>query len=304
MLLVAPSVAADPSDASDVSGETSACREHTEVSVTCEVWSEAMGRDISVVVKPSATPENGKVIQFLDGVHGGDGWSWRALDYVEQDEATIVFPSADSRSFWLDWDSTAPNGKEMKYETFMTEELPDFLEQEFDVAAGGRERTGVVGLSSGAYAAVNLASKHPQMYRSVLALSGYYNNQLLAGRTAVELTTITHGEENDGIPWDSEASRMQDNPWLKIDNLTMPVHMAVATGIPDPRSNYDVTTTVQGAAIEAGSLGATAAWDLWSRLHAKDNVHITYMPLGIHAYDTWLNAAFKDQKLYWQFAEF
>ncbi|WP_145940827.1 alpha/beta hydrolase [Corynebacterium glyciniphilum] len=280
------------------------CRNHTAVSVTCEVWSDSMQRYIPVVVKPASTPGNDRVIQFLDGVHGGDGWSSRAMDYVADDDATIVFPSADSRSFWVDWDSTAPNGKELKYETFLTRELPAYLETEFDVPNGGRERTGVVGLSMGAYSAVNLASKHPGMYRSVLALSGFYNNQMLAGRLAVDGTAITHGEDNAGVPWDSERSRMQDNPWINVDNLTMPVHMAVATGLPDPRSSYPLRTTVDGAVIEIGSLGATAAWDLWTRLNGKDNVTITYTPVGIHAYDTWINAAFKDQKLYWRFADF
>ncbi|WP_420099912.1 alpha/beta hydrolase [Corynebacterium sp.] len=280
------------------------CREHRAVSVTCDVRSESIGRDISVVVKPSPTPANGKVVQFLDGVHGGDGWSSRAMEYVADDEESIVFPSADPRSFWVDWDSTAPNGLEMKYETFMTEELPDYLESEFGVADGGRNRTGVVGLSMGAYSAMNLASKHPAMYRSVLALSGFYNSQMLAGRLAVDATAITHGEDTAGVPWDTEQSRMRDNPWLDVANLTMPVHMAVATGIPDPRSDYPLRTTVDGAVIEVGSLGATAAWDLWTRLHGKDNVSITYTPVGVHAYDTWMNAAFRDQKLYREFTRF
>lgn len=287
-----------------VSGLPATCGAHSEVSVSCDVWSESMQRDIPVVVKPALTEGNDKVIQFLDGVHGGDGWSGRAMDYVADDDATIVFPAADSRSFWVDWDSPTPEGAELKYETFMTDELPSYLEQEFAVPNGGRERTGVVGLSMGAYSAMNLAAKNPSMYSSVLALSGFYNNQTLAGRASVDLTALTHGEDNSGIPWDSERSRMQDNPWLNIENLTMPVHVAVATGLPDARSSYPPRTTFDGAILEFGSLGATAAWDLWARAHGKDNVTVTYAPVGIHAYDTWMNAAFRDQRLYWQFNQF
>lgn len=272
--------------------------------MTCQVWSESMGRDIRVVVKPSATPENGKVIQFLDGIGGGEGWSYRALEHVADDDATVVFPDADSRSFWVDWDTAAPDGREMQYETFLTVELPAYLEEEFGVRDGGRDRTGIVGLSMGAYSAVNIAAKHPDMYRSVLALSGFYNNQSLGGRLATDGTRFTHGDTNDGMPWGDERSRREDNPWVNVDRLTMPVHMAVATGIPDPRSDYPLGTTVDGAVIEVGSLAATGSWDLWTRLHGKDNVHITYMPAGIHAYDTWINAAFLDQKLYRHFARF
>lgn len=50
----------------------------------------------------------------------------------------------------------------MKYETFMTEELPAFLESAFGVPGGGRDRTGIVGVGMGAYSAMNLASKHPR----------------------------------------------------------------------------------------------------------------------------------------------
>lgn len=151
---------------------------------------------------------------------------------------------------------------------------------------------------------MNLASKHPEMYRSVLALSSFYHNQLIAGRTAVELSALIHGEENNGIPWDSEYSRMQDNPWLNLGGLTMPVYVSVATGVPDPRSDYDLGPTVSGSVLEVGSLGAAASWDAWTRMNGMDNVTVTYAPVGIHAYDTWINAAFKDQKLYWQFNRF
>lgn len=290
-----------PGAAADTPGS---CRHHTAVSVTCQVWSEAMQKEVPVVVKPALTPGTDKVVQFLDGIDGGDGWSARALDHVAADDATVVFPAAEPRSFWVDWDSATPDGAVLKYETFLTTELPDYLESEFGVPDGGRARTGVVGLSMGAYSAVNLASKHPGMYRSVLALSGFYNNQLLAGRLAVDGTAHTHGEVTKGVPWDSEHSRKRDNPWINVDNLTMPVHMAVATGIPDPRSSYDLGTTVAGAGIEVGSLGATAAWDLWTRLRGRDNVTVTYTPVGIHAYDTWINAAFTDQRLYWRFTRF
>lgn len=280
------------------------CEAYKKSAVSCKVYSPSMDRHIPVVVKPAKTAGNNKVIQFLDGIDGGDGWSARSINYVDDDDATIVFPAADPRSFWVDWDNPAPGGKEMKYETFMTQELPAYLEKEFGVENGGRDRTGIVGLSMGAYSAVNLASRNPGMYRSVLALSGFYNSESLSGRISIDGTALTHGEVNDGQPWQSEASRRANNPWANVDKLDMPVHMAVSTGIPDPRSNYPLGTTVSGALIETGSLGATVAWDLWSMLHGKNNVHVTYVPVGIHAYDTWINAAFRDQKLYWKFNRF
>ncbi|HIW91648.1 MAG TPA: esterase family protein [Candidatus Corynebacterium avicola] len=280
------------------------CESYKKSAMTCKVWSESMDRHIPVVVKPAKTPGNDKVIQFLDGIDGGDGWSSRAINYVDGDDATVVFPAAEPRSFFVDWDAPAPGGKEMKYETFMTRELPAYLEKEFGVPNGGRERTGIVGLSMGAYSAMNLASRNPDMYRSVLALSGFYNNQSLVGRISIDGTAMTHGDDNNGMPWQSETSRAANNPWANVDKLDMPVHMAVSTGIPDPCTNYPLRTSFDGALIETGSLGATIAWDLWTKLHLKNNVYVTYVPVGIHAYDTWVNAAFRDQKLYWKFNRF
>lgn len=267
-----------------------------------------MDRDIQTVVKPSITEGNDKVIQFLDGIHGGDGWSSRALEYVEHDDATIVFPAADERSFWVDWDSPAPpNGELMLYETFLTQELPEYLEANFGVPGGGKHRTGVVGMSMGSYSAMNIASKHPEMYRSVLALSGFYNNQSLSGRAAIEMSADSHSAQgNNGIPWDSESSRSEDNPWLNVDKLDMPVYVATSTGIPDPTDFelYDSQTLFDGGTLEAGTLAIAVSWDVWTRLHNKPNVHVTYVPTGIHGWNTWIRAAFTEQKLYWQFNQF
>ena len=62
--------------------------------------------------------------------------------------------------------------------------------------------------------------------------------------------------------------------------------------------------SVEGGFLEAGTLVETAAWDVLSRLNGKSNVHITYIPTGIHAWNTWIRAAFTEQKLYWQFNQF
>ncbi|WP_027018902.1 alpha/beta hydrolase [Corynebacterium sputi] len=290
------------------------CTAHRGTAVKCEVWSDAMDKPIPTVIRPSLTDNNSRVVQFFSGIDGGDGWSTRSdqdgksvLEHLEDEDATLIFPTSDARSFFVDWDSPAPpNDTKMKYETFITEELPTYLEANFDVPAGGKGNTGLVGISMTGYSVVNLAAKHPDLYKSVLAMSGFYNTQGPIGRAATDLSVNTHGETNSGVPWDSEASRAEDNPWRNIDNLTMPVHMATATGIPHETDlqDYETQTLVEGGFLEAGTLVETAAWDVLSRLNGKSNVHITYIPTGIHAWNTWIRAAFTEQKLYWQFNQF
>lgn len=271
--------------------------------LTCDVPSVSMGRDISVVVKPGDDPD--RVIQFLDGIEGGDSWSDIALPHLAEETATVVFPSAEERSFWVDWDAASPpNNLQMSYETFLTQELPAYLTENFSVKPN--PRTGVLGISMGAYSAVNLASKHPETYTSVLAMSGFYNNQDPAGRAVTDLTTFTHSENNTGIPWADESSRAADNPWNTIDNLAADTIITTATGIPDQvdTAEYDLPTLIGGGILEAGTLGVTASYDLWTRLHTKNNVSVRYIPTGIHSWTTWMRAAFTEQKLYWEFADF
>lgn len=276
---------------------------------TCAVRSEAMDRDIPVVVRPS--PENGapenenKVIQFFSGIDGREGWinqrdanDVRVMDHLREEDATLVFLTSEARSFYVDWDSPAPpDDVVMKYETFVTEELPAFLEHELEIPDGGHGRTGLVGLSMTAYSVLNLASKHPDRYASVLAMSGFYNNQSLVGRAATDLSAETHGENNSGVPWDNEFSRAQDNPILNVQNLNMPVYVSTSTGIPHDtdREDYSEQTLLEGAGLEAGTLIATLSLDAWARLLNKPNVQVTYVPTGIHAWNTWLRAAFTDR---------
>lgn len=275
--------------------------ESTTPALTCDVPSASMGRDISVVVKPGDDPD--KVVQFLDGIEGGDSWSDVALPHLSEETATVVFPSAEERSFWVDWDvASPPNNLQMSYETFLTQELPAYLTENFRVSPN--PRTGVLGISMGAYSAVNLASKRPGTYTSVLAMSGFYNNQDLAGRAITDLTTLSHGENNTGIPWTDEASRADDNPWHTIDNLTADTIITTATGVPHPEdwNDHDLPTVIGGGVLEAGTLGVTGAYDLWSRLHHKENVETIYIPTGTHSWGNWTRAAFTEQKLYWRFS--
>lgn len=300
-IAVAPLASAAPAECTPVDGRSDA--------LNCMIPSEAMGRSIPAVVRPGSD----KVIQFFGGISGTDGWSGRTddngrsvLDHVEDDDSTIVFLTSEERSFFVDWDSpAAPNNTVMKYETYVTEEVPAYLEENFGIANGGRGNTGLVGLSMSGYGVINLASKNPELYKSVLAISGFYNNQGIIGRAAIDGSGLTHAGDITGSPWDDEISRAEDNPWFNIDGLTMPVHMTASTGIPHEtdREDYDTTTLVQGAALEAGVLGGTLAWDMYSSLRGKDNVNITYIPEGIHNWNLYMRVAFTEYGMFWDLSD-
>lgn len=290
-LVAVPTAAAAPEGCSPF-GDTSA--------LECSVHSPSMDREFNVIVRPSHTEGNPRVAQFLDGADSTDTNAWTtaggALEALEDEDATLVFPAMDPWSWVQDWDGESA----AQFETFMSQELPDYLEHAFGVPDGGRGTTGVTGLSSGAFGAMNLASKHPEMYSSVYALSGLYDPGMPVQRAVIDGTS-TLNSEYEQSPWADEASRAENNPTLNIDNLTMPVLVSASTGItnfggdlgPDP-----VATVVRGGPFEAGSMVMTAEFQAQAALAGRDNIEFSYDIIGAHAWDTWRRAAFEQGNMY------
>ncbi|MDN6387479.1 MAG: trehalose corynomycolyl transferase [Corynebacterium sp.] len=288
---VAPNAAADPESCTPY-GDTAA--------LSCSVHSESMDRDFNVVVRPSHTEGNPKVAQFIDGADSTDTNGWvtagGALEALDGEDATLVFPAMDPWSWVQDWDGVPA----AQFETFMSQELPDYLESEFGVPNGGRGTTGVTGLSSGAYGAMNLAAKHPDMYSSVYALSGLYDPGMPVQRAVIDGTS-TLNSGNEEAPWANEQVRAENNPTLNIDALTMPVIVSASTGItnfagdlgPDP-----VATVVRGGPFEAGSMVMTAEFQARAALAGRDNIEFNYDIIGAHAWDTWRRASFEQGNMY------
>ncbi len=85
-------------------------------------------------------------------------------------------PVGGQSSFYSDWYSPSTfnsQGYTYKWETFLTQELPQFLAANKQVATS---RNGVVGLSmAGGGAALILAAYHPQQFSYAASLSGFLN---------------------------------------------------------------------------------------------------------------------------------
>ncbi len=276
------------------------CSDYRDGALQCSVHSDSMDRDFEVIVRPAKTEGNPKVAQFIDGADSGDRNGWvtagGALPALSDEDATLVFPAMDAWSWVQDWD-----GQEgAQFETFMSQELPDYLESAWGVPNGGRGTTGVTGLSSGAYGAMNLASKYPDMYSSVYALSGLYDPGMPVQRAVIDGTSMANSGHEE-IAWANEGRRVENNPTLNIDKLDMPVIVSASSGItnfggdmgPDP-----VATVVKGGPFEAGSMVMTAEFQAQAALAGKDNIEFHYDIIGSHAWDTWKRAAFDQGHMY------
>lgn len=115
-----------------------------------------------------------KVLYLLHGL-SDDASAWQRFSCIETLAAAyglvVVMPSA-GRSFYLD----QPNGQ--RYFTYLTEELPRYLADVFDLAPR-REDTLIAGLSMGGYGAFKAAFSHPERYGAAASFSGVLSLEVL-----------------------------------------------------------------------------------------------------------------------------
>ena len=116
-----------------------------------------------------------KVLYLLHGL-SDDASAWQRYTSIETLAAAyglvVVMPSA-GRSFYTD----QPNGQ--KYFTYLTEELPRYLADVFDLTPR-REDTFIAGNSMGGYGAFKAALLHPELYAAAASFSGVLAIAVLA----------------------------------------------------------------------------------------------------------------------------
>lgn len=91
-------------------------------------------------------------------------------------------PGAGLDSYWADWNPRyAAGGSSPRYtsppprfETYLTTELPSFVEQHLPTGSG-RQWQAIGGVSLGGYGAYKLGLQHPDLYAAMLSVSGAQN---------------------------------------------------------------------------------------------------------------------------------
>ena len=123
-----------------------------------DVYSTAMGRNIRVQFQPggAAAPTAGasgaRAVYLLDGMRAQDdysGWDINtpAFEWFYDSGISTVMPVGGESSFYTDWYSPSSFNNQpytYKWETFLTNELPQWLATNKQIATTGN---GVVGLS-------------------------------------------------------------------------------------------------------------------------------------------------------------
>ena len=144
-------------------------------------------RRVAVFIRSAAMPEQLMQVQILlardwhsnpqakfpevwalDGLRARDDENgWTIETNIEQFYAdknvNVILPVGGESSFYSDW-QRPNNGKNYKWETFLTKELVPVLNNEFR----SNDSRAVVGISMGGTAAINLAERNPHLFLSLI----------------------------------------------------------------------------------------------------------------------------------------
>lgn len=176
---------------------------------------------------------------LLDGLRARDdrnAWSFEtnAQQMFGNDNVTLVMPVGGQSSWYADWESPSnTNGQKFtyKWETFLTQELPNFLAH-YGVA---RNNWAVAGLSMSGPAALRLAGFHRDQFRYAASFSGPLNWNAPGMREAIRVMMLDAGRFNAdsmAAPWSPQ--------WLRSDPMVfapqlrgLPMFISAGTGLPD-----------------------------------------------------------------------
>ena len=277
----------------------------------CEVWSPSMNRHIKVQVQPARQSGGNAGLYLLDGLRARDDWNAWTHDAQAQriflmDNITLVMPVGGQVSFYSDWErpiNLGGNLLEYKYETFLTEELPAYLERNFGVA---RNNNAIAGLSMGGSAAAMLAANYPQQFKQVSVFSGYMNPTAPGMYSMIPLAMFDQCKCDPFAMWGPPGSPAwgRHDPLLNADKLrNIPMYVTAGSAIPgqydQPSSLQGVFNTFNGIILEGLSRGSTLAFQNEMNV-APNRATFNYRTTGIHGWGYWnddLQAARSEQIL-------
>ena len=257
------------------------------------VDSPAMQRTVRVdVLHPSGDAPRPS-FYLLDGVDAGDQQStWTAetdiVSFFANKNVNVVLPVGGAASYYTDWKRVDPVLGVNAWESFLTEELPPLIDAEFR----GTGANAVGGLSMGGHAAMNLITRHPDLYRGVAAYSSCPDSTNANARNTVRATVASKGGDANNM-WGPN----EDPDWVAHDPVTnagalrgKTVYMSVGNGLPGPhelRPDAGVLAEViSGAGLEWAAMTCTR--DFQARMDAlRIPGNFVYRPVGTHTWPYW-----------------
>ncbi|MGZ8176602.1 alpha/beta hydrolase [Williamsia sp. SKLECPSW1] len=262
----------------------------------CKVWSPSQNKFVIVQIRASNGSTQG--VYLLDGMRARDDRSAWTTDvqaakvYDGSTDTTLVMPAGGASSFYTDWNGGAgANNVPIKQETFLTSELPAYLQQQFGVSPSNNA---IVGLSMSAGPAVTLAEKHPEQFKVVQAMSGYYQTDNPLGALGVFATQTMVSNYTNGIVnmWGPPGSaQWQENDAsknlakLKQNGQVLVVSSGNAFLSPSEMAKLAPQDQVSAILLEALAAVSTVLFQLQA---AQQGVSVVSLPnYGGHDWENW-----------------
>lgn len=183
-----------------------------------QVPSPSMGRTIKVQFQGGGP----HAVYLLDGLRAQDdynGWDINTPAFEEfyQSGLSAIMPVGGQSSFYSNWyQPSSGNGQNYtyKWETFLTQEMPAWLQANKGVSPVGNS---VVGLSMSGGSALVLASYYPQQFPYAAALSGFLNPSEGWWPTLIGLAMNDAGGYNANSMWGPST----DPAWRRNDPMAL-----------------------------------------------------------------------------------
>lgn len=174
---------------------------------TVETFSPSMNKKIKAVIITPDSYSNGKefpVVYLLHGA-GGNYAAWldvtsKLTDYADQYNLIIACPDGNKTSWYFD----SPVDKEWKYETYVSNELIQWVDKNYKTIKN-RSGRAITGLSMGGHGGLFLAFKHQDIFGAAGSMSGgvdfrpFPNNWDIAKRLGTYATHQENWEQNTVI---------------------------------------------------------------------------------------------------------
>ena len=219
-----------------------------------DVPSPSMGRNIRVEFQGGGP----RAVYLLDGLRAQEdasGWdiNTAAFEWFHDSGVSVVMPVGGQSSFYSDWYRPATGSAgpvTYKWETFLTRELPAYLQANKAVDPVGNA---VVGLSMSGGAALILAAYYPQQFIFAASLSGFLNPSQGLWPTMIGFAQKDAGGFNSTDMWGvaSDPAWRRNDPMVNIPTLVAnntAIWIYCGNGTPsdlDAPSDFGVTYSAQ-----------------------------------------------------------
>lgn len=262
----------------------------------CKVWSKSMNKYVIVQIRASNGSDKG--VYLLDGMRASEDRSAWTTDvqaanvYDGKSDTTLVMPVGGASSFYTDWNGGAgEKGTVIKQETFLTSELPEYLAGNFGVS---RNNNAIVGLSMSGGPAVTLAERHPEQFKVVQAMSGYYQTANPIGAAGVFASQSMVSNYTNGIlnMWGTPGSQQwKDNdPSRNVDKLKENGQVLIISSgngflTPSEMAKLKPEDQVSAVALEILSAVSTVLMQLQA---GQSGASVISLPnFGGHTWENW-----------------